>query len=94
MTDPLTGPLSVDKHLKMVREATWDVRAQWYDIGVELGISVGTLQVSTVTQSSLPVTHHGSIEKCSSCLSNLYSYLQAIQHVTITTLLEHVLQTC
>ena len=42
---PLTGPLNVDKHLKVVREATWGVRAQWYDLGVELGISVGTLQV-------------------------------------------------
>ena len=35
----------MDKHLKMVREATWDVRAKWYDLGVELGINVGTLEV-------------------------------------------------
>ena len=41
-----TGPLSVDKHLKMVREVTWDVRAHWYDIGVELKINLGTLEVS------------------------------------------------
>ena len=41
----ITGPLNVDDHLKVVREATWGVRAQWYDLGVELGISVGTLQV-------------------------------------------------
>ena len=42
----LTGPLSVDKHLKMAREATWDLRARWYDLGVQLGIGVGTLEVN------------------------------------------------
>ena len=36
----------MDKHLKIVREATWDVRAKWRDLGIELGISVGTLEVS------------------------------------------------
>ena len=41
-----TGPLNVDKHLKMVREVTWDVRAKWYDIGVELKVNLGTLEVS------------------------------------------------
>ena len=35
----------MDKHLKVVREVTWDVRSQWYNLGLELGISVGTLQV-------------------------------------------------
>ena len=35
----------MDKHLKTVRETTWDVRAKWRVIGVELGISVGTLEV-------------------------------------------------
>ena len=44
---PLTGPLSVDKHLKMVREVIWDVRAKWRDLGVELDINVGTLEVSS-----------------------------------------------
>ena len=39
-----TGPLSVDKHLKMVREATWDARSKWRDIGLELGIDVSTLE--------------------------------------------------
>ena len=40
-----TDPLSVDKHLKMIREVTWDVRAHWYDIGVELNVGDGTLKV-------------------------------------------------
>ena len=35
----------MDKHLKMVREAIWDVRAKWRDLGVELGINMGTLEV-------------------------------------------------
>ena len=42
---PPTGPLSVDKHLKTAREATWDIRASWHGLGVELGIKVGTLEV-------------------------------------------------
>ena len=46
MCSPPTGPLSVDKHLKMVREVTWDVRAKWYNLGVELQLNVGTLNVS------------------------------------------------
>ena len=43
----LTGPPSthVDKHLKIMRETTWAVRAKWRDIGVELKIDVGTLEV-------------------------------------------------
>ena len=41
-----TGPLSVDKHLKIVREVTWDVRSKWYDLGIELRVSDGTLKVS------------------------------------------------
>ena len=41
-------PLSVDKHLKMVREATWDVRPKWCNLGVQLGINVGTLEVNFV----------------------------------------------
>ena len=41
----IIGPLSVDKHLKIVRGAIWDARASWRDLGVELGINVGTLDV-------------------------------------------------
>ena len=41
-----TAPLSVDKHLKIVREATWGLQANWWDLGVELGLSVETLEVS------------------------------------------------
>ena len=37
--------MHVDKHLKTVRETTWDARAKWRDIGVELGIDIGTLEV-------------------------------------------------
>ena len=45
LTTPPTGPLSVDKHLKMVREVTWDARSKWYDIGVELKVRDGDLKV-------------------------------------------------
>ena len=45
---PLTDPLSVDKHLKIVRKATWDVRVKWYNLGLQLGIDVGTLNVSSL----------------------------------------------
>ena len=40
-----TGSLSVDQHLKMVREAAWDVRSKWRLFGLELGIDMGTLEV-------------------------------------------------
>ena len=38
----------MDKYLKTVRAATWDVRAKWRDLGVELGINVGTLEVGFI----------------------------------------------
>ena len=44
----ITGLLSMDKHLKIVREATWEIRSKWYDLGTELEIKDGTLQVSFV----------------------------------------------
>ena len=49
---PPTGPPNVDKHLKIVRAATWEMRTQWYDLGVELGINVETLKVSSFTLGS------------------------------------------
>ena len=36
----------MDKHLKIVREVTWEVRSKWYDLGIELRVSDGTLKVS------------------------------------------------
>ena len=42
----LTGLLEMDKHLKAVRRSLWDMRANWRDLGAELGITVGTLDVS------------------------------------------------
>ena len=44
-----TDTLSVDTHLKTVIEATWEVRAQWHDLGVELKIKEGMLKVSGCT---------------------------------------------
>ncbi|XP_064390037.1 uncharacterized protein LOC135337940 isoform X3 [Halichondria panicea] len=35
--------LSVDSHLQVVRHAVWEVRSDWFDLGVELDISHGTL---------------------------------------------------
>ena len=40
-----TASLNIEKHLKRLREATWDLREKWWDLGLELGISVDTLQV-------------------------------------------------
>ncbi len=40
-----TDPLSVDQHLKVVREATWETRAKWQCLGEELRITIGKLQV-------------------------------------------------
>ena len=42
----------MDKHLKIVRAVTWEMRTQWYDLGVELGINVETLKVSSFTLGS------------------------------------------
>ena len=49
---PLTGTPNVDKHLKIVRAVTWEMRTQWYDLGLELGINVETLKVSSFTLGS------------------------------------------
>ncbi len=40
-----TDPLSVDQHLKVVREATWEARAKWQCLGEELRVTMGKLQV-------------------------------------------------
>ena len=38
----------MDKYLKTVRAATWDMRAKWRDLGVELRINMGTLEVGFI----------------------------------------------
>ena len=53
-----TGPLSVDEHLKMVREAVWEIRANWRNLGMELGITTGTLEVGSYLIPSLIVIYH------------------------------------
>ena len=35
----------MDKHLTRVRKVIWDIRAKWLDLGVGLGINIGTLEV-------------------------------------------------
>ena len=47
-----TAPLSVDTHLKVVREIIWDLRANWLDLGTELGVNMGTLKVSLIIPHS------------------------------------------
>ena len=42
----VTEPLSVDSHLKIVRELTWKLRAHWYNLGEQLGIAMETRQVT------------------------------------------------
>ena len=37
--------LDVNKHLTMVRKHTWDLRADWFDLGLELGVTATKLQV-------------------------------------------------
>ena len=39
----------MNKHLKIVRGVVWNMRASWRDLGVELGISVGALDVGTLS---------------------------------------------
>ena len=41
----VTGPLSLNTHLKLVRRLMWDVRADWYSVGEQLGITVETRNV-------------------------------------------------
>ena len=43
-----TEPLSVDQHLKVVREATWEARAKWKCLGEELGVTMGKLEVKII----------------------------------------------
>ncbi len=45
---PYTEPLIVDCHLRVVRAAAWGVGAKWRLLGMQLGIEVGTLDVSVV----------------------------------------------
>ena len=45
------GELSID-NLGDVLEAVWEARAQWYNIGLKLGISVGTLDSIDATSQN------------------------------------------
>ncbi len=38
-------PLGMDQHLKVVREATWEARAEWRCLGEQLGVTMGKLEV-------------------------------------------------
>ena len=67
----------MDKHLKIVREATWDVRAQWRDLGVELGINVGTLNVNASTMFV------GSLISSLSMLSHVLRQLSATTRTSL-----------
>ncbi len=40
-----TELLNVDQHLKVVREFTWETRANWNNFGIVLGVHAGKLQV-------------------------------------------------
>ena len=80
----------MDKHLKTVREATWDVRAKWCDLGVELGITMGTLEVGhcfiALSPTLCVVVGTGTADR-----TDLFVYRQL--NVTATTL-ETALHIC
>ncbi|XP_064388557.1 uncharacterized protein LOC135336617 [Halichondria panicea] len=40
----LKEPLGMDQHLKVVREATWEARAEWRCLGEQLGVTMGKLE--------------------------------------------------
>ena len=37
--------MSVHKHLETLKKMTGEIRSKWFDLGVELGISINSLQV-------------------------------------------------
>ena len=45
LCDSVTGPLHLDTHLRLVRELTWPVRADWYSLGEQLGVTDETRKV-------------------------------------------------
>ena len=45
--------LTADKHLKVVREVLWDLRTQWYDLGLELDITQSTLKVCVINNNNV-----------------------------------------
>ena len=69
----------MDKHLKVVREAVWDVRAKWYHLGVELGVEVETLDVSSCNTLydyesvafCITIGHPTESSQCYQCLFHL-----------------------
>ena len=47
-----TGPFLTVDDLASVRRAVWDGRAKWYDIGLELGLTAGTLDAIQQTNQN------------------------------------------
>ena len=74
----------MDKHLKMVRAATWAIRASWHGLGMELGINVGTLEVGHCVPIHVRLWHGYHNSKA---LNSLLSYYNRPSSTTITTLL-------
>ena len=54
----------MNKHLKMVRGVVWDMRASWRDLGVELGISVGALEVGTLSAFVVNIDNNYNYHVC------------------------------
>ena len=50
------GPFLTVDDLASVRRAVWDGRAKWYDIGLELGLTAGTLDA--IQQTNHDHTDH------------------------------------
>ena len=51
------GPSLTVDDLASVRRAVWDGRAKWYDIGLELGLTAGTLD-------AIQQTNHDQTDHC------------------------------
>ena len=77
------GPLSLDTHLRLVREVTWPVRADWYSLGEQLGVPEETRKV--------PKSVHSRV-----CIEQSYCHdLQILHRPSMRTIfMPEILWTC
>ncbi|XP_064388252.1 uncharacterized protein LOC135336416 isoform X2 [Halichondria panicea] len=61
-------PLSVDQHLKVVRETTWEARAKWKCLGEQLGV------ITMEKLEEIQYNHHNHHDVAGACLTGMLEH--------------------
>ena len=85
------GPLSLDTHLRLVREVTWPVRADWYSLGEQLGVPEETRKVpkSVHPRVCIEQSYCHDLQHTSQAINEDNLHARSFVDMCLTALLEH-----